>query len=90
MSTHHRQWGRWALRTDHIPATLEYSGDTTGEWFSIGDIKSAHDVLGELFRINDQPWASAQAIKQLLGALEELLDASDDYRPRKDRMAPDE
>lgn len=72
------RWGQWRYRNE--TGTLEFSD--RDPFFDISAINSASDVLFQIFKIMRQSWATEIAIKDLLRALDYLLDAENDYQPK--------
>lgn len=72
------RWGGWRFRRD--TGTLEFNDHDP--FFDVGGISDASQAMSQVFEIVNQPWATPDAIKDLLRALNDLLDAENDYRPR--------
>jgi hypothetical protein len=60
------------------PYTLECQGHDP--FFDVDSIQDANDVVRQLIDIAGQPWASSDVLKDLISAMEYLLDPSDSYR----------
>ena len=78
MAREAERWGGWRYRKD--TGTLEYNDHDP--LFDVHGISGASQVISQIFEIVNQPWATADAIKDLLRALNQLLDPENDYRPK--------
>ncbi len=72
------RWGGWRYRKDS--GTLEYQ--ECDPHFDVAGTSDASHALSQLFVINKQQWITAEVIRDLLRALEYLLDPNNDYRAK--------
>ena len=73
-----QRWGEWRHRLED--GTLEF--DNKDPLFDLDSIRNASDALAEILEINRQPWATPRSMKDLLEALDYLLDSENDYCPK--------
>ena len=78
MARERERWGDWRFRND--TGTLEYND--RDPFFDVNGVSGASQAMSQIFEIANQQWATADAIKDLLRALNHLLDAENDYRPK--------
>lgn len=78
MTREPEQWGEWRFRKDS--GTLEHNDHDP--FFDVRGISGASQAMSQIFEIVNQPWATPDAMKDLLRALNHLLDPADDYRPK--------
>jgi len=74
-----QRWGSW--RVVRESGTLEF--EDRDPFFDLAGVTCAADVLAQIFEINNQAWATPQATKDLLRALDYLLDPQNDFRTKQ-------
>ena len=80
-----QRWGVWHVGRES--GTLEF--EERDPFFDLRGVTCAADVVAKIFDINNQPWASPRAMKDLLRAFDYLLDPQNDFRA-KQSFEPDD